>query len=177
MVARNCVLAELSSHHYINFICGYGYIRTFIDGIVFEMKREAVCLSVCTYLSICLSVCLTTYPSVRLSVYLSICLSVYLSTYLSTYLHTYVPTHSSIHPSVCLSHFSFLIFTQSVRLIGQGISPPQGRYLLRTTQTRNKHKHPCLECDFEPTFPAFEQAKTVHALDRAATAIGGKEAV
>jgi hypothetical protein len=25
---------------------------------------------------------------------------------------------------------------------------------------------------FEPTIPAFEQAKTVHALDRAATVIG-----
>jgi hypothetical protein len=26
--------------------------------------------------------------------------------------------------------------------------------------------------EFEPTIPAFERAKTVHALDRAATAIG-----
>jgi hypothetical protein len=26
---------------------------------------------------------------------------------------------------------------------------------------------------FEPTIPAFERAKTVHALDRAATVIGG----
>jgi hypothetical protein len=28
---------------------------------------------------------------------------------------------------------------------------------------------------FEPTIPAFERAKTVHALDRAATVIGIKE--
>jgi hypothetical protein len=27
---------------------------------------------------------------------------------------------------------------------------------------------------FEPTFPAFERAKTVHDLDRAATVIGGR---
>jgi hypothetical protein len=26
---------------------------------------------------------------------------------------------------------------------------------------------------FEPTIPAFQRAKTVHALDRAATVIGG----
>jgi hypothetical protein len=28
---------------------------------------------------------------------------------------------------------------------------------------------------FEPTIPVFEQAKTFHALDRAATVIGGKK--
>jgi hypothetical protein len=28
---------------------------------------------------------------------------------------------------------------------------------------------------FEPTIKAFERAKTVHALDRAATTIGGKQ--
>jgi hypothetical protein len=29
-----------------------------------------------------------------------------------------------------------------------------------------------LRVEFEPTIPVFEQAKTVHALDRAATVIG-----
>jgi hypothetical protein len=44
----------------------------------------------------------------------------------------------------------------------------------RTTQTPNRstHKHPCLSVGLEPTIPAFERAKTVHALDRAATLIG-----
>jgi hypothetical protein len=43
----------------------------------------------------------------------------------------------------------------------------------RTTQTQNKriYRHPCL-VGFEPTIPAFERAKTVHALDRTATVIG-----
>jgi hypothetical protein len=38
----------------------------------------------------------------------------------------------------------------------------------RTTQTQNKRRWVGLE----PTIPAFEWAKTVHALDRAATVIG-----
>jgi hypothetical protein len=29
------------------------------------------------------------------------------------------------------------------------------------------------QVEFEPTIPVYEQAKTVHALDRAATVIGG----
>jgi hypothetical protein len=32
-----------------------------------------------------------------------------------------------------------------------------------------------LRVRFEPTIPVFEQAKTVHALDRAATVIGSEE--
>jgi hypothetical protein len=42
-----------------------------------------------------------------------------------------------------------------------------------TTQTQNVgiHRHPCLWVGFEPTIPAFERAKTVHALDRVATVI------
>jgi hypothetical protein len=32
----------------------------------------------------------------------------------------------------------FLIYTQAVGLLGRGISPSQGRYLHRTTQTQNK---------------------------------------
>jgi hypothetical protein len=41
----------------------------------------------------------------------------------------------------------------------------------RTTQTQNKrtHRHPCLERE---TNPVFKRAKTVHALNRAATVIG-----
>jgi hypothetical protein len=44
----------------------------------------------------------------------------------------------------------------------------------RTTQTHNKriNKHPCLEWDSKPTIPGFDRAKTVHALDSAATVIG-----
>jgi hypothetical protein len=63
--------------------------------------------------------------------------------------------------------------TQSVRLLGRGISPPQGCYLHRTTQTQNKRTQTSmLWVGFEPTIPAFERAKTVHALDRATTLSG-----
>jgi hypothetical protein len=49
------------------------------------------------------------------------------------------------------------------------ISPSQGRYLHRTTQTQNKRKL----AGFKPTIPVFKRAKTFHALDRAATVTGG----
>jgi hypothetical protein len=55
-------------------------------------------------------------------------------------------------------------FTQSVGILGRGISPSQSLYLHRiNTQTS------MLLAGFEPTIPVFELAKTVHALDRAAT--------
>jgi hypothetical protein len=64
--------------------------------------------------------------------------------------------------------FSFLIYTQSIGLLGRGISPSQGRYL-HTEQHNlgiNADKHPCLEWD-----SVFERAKTVHAFDSAANVI------
>jgi hypothetical protein len=43
----------------------------------------------------------------------------------------------------------------------------------RTTQTQNKRTYLSMpRVGFESTIPAFERAKTVHALDRAATLIG-----
>jgi hypothetical protein len=65
------------------------------------------------------------------------------------------------HPWNASFHFS-----RSVGLLRRRISLSQGRYL---TQTQNKHRHPCLQVGFEPAIPEFERAKTVHALDRAAT--------
>jgi hypothetical protein len=51
---------------------------------------------------------------------------------------------------------------------------PVARPLLkhRTAQTQNKHTQTSMSrVGFEPTISAFERAKTVHALDRAATMI------
>jgi hypothetical protein len=50
------------------------------------------------------------------------------------------------------SFFSFLIYTQSVELLGRGISPPQGRYLHTEEHKHriNAHRHPCLEWDSNP---------------------------
>jgi hypothetical protein len=43
----------------------------------------------------------------------------------------------------------------------------------RTTQTQNKRTQISMpRVRFDPTTPVFERAKTVHALDRAATVIG-----
>jgi hypothetical protein len=59
--------------------------------------------------------------------------------------------------------------TQS--LLGWGISPSQGHYI-HTGQHRhriNARRHPYLKWNSNPRSPVFERAKTVHALDRAAT--------
>jgi hypothetical protein len=69
--------------------------------------------------------------------------------------------------------FSFLIYTQTVGLLGREIRPLQGRYL-HTEQHKhriNARRHPCLEWDSNPV---FERAETVHALDRAATVISSE---
>jgi hypothetical protein len=68
--------------------------------------------------------------------------------------------------------FQFInLFTQSVGLLGRGISQSQGRYL-HTDITNNKRTQISMpEVRFEPTIPVFERTKTVHALDRAATVI------
>jgi hypothetical protein len=56
---------------------------------------------------------------------------------------------------------------------GRGISLSQGRYL-----HTDHHKHAInahtsmLLVEFEPTIPAFQRAKMLHTLDRAATVIG-----
>jgi hypothetical protein len=69
--------------------------------------------------------------------------------------------------------FSFLVYTQSVELLGRGISPSQDRYLHAGQHKQNK----CTQISkprvgFETTIAVFDQAKRVHALDRAGTVIG-----
>jgi hypothetical protein len=86
--------------------------------------------------------------------------------FFSIYLRLYSPCGLS-------RFFSFLIYKQSVGLLGRGISPPQGRYL-----HIEQHKHykrtqtSMLRVGFELMTPIFERAMTVHALDDASTAIG-----
>lgn len=54
---------------------------------------------------------------------------------------------------------------------GQPVARPLRTH--RTTQKQNKGTQTSMRrAGFEPTFPVFEQTKTVHALDRAATLIG-----
>jgi hypothetical protein len=70
--------------------------------------------------------------------------------------------------------FGYIItFTETVGLLGRVISQSQGRYL-HTGQHKHRinayiHQTPMPWVGFEPTIPTSERAKTVHALDHAAT--------
>jgi hypothetical protein len=85
-------------------------------------------------------------------------------------------SNPSIH--LCCSHLEhrasvkrfislqFLNLRQSVGLLGRGISPTQGCFLHRTTQTQNKRRQTSMPwVGFEPTIPAFERAKIFYAVD------------
>jgi hypothetical protein len=101
------------------------------------------------------------FISIYLEYVMLLCCSVpiYLSIYLSIYGSTALVDLGSF--------FSFLIYTQSVGLLGRGISPSQGRYLHKKKHQHriNAHRHPCIEWESNPRAPAFERGKTVHALD------------
>jgi hypothetical protein len=95
-----------------------------------------------------------------LSVHLSICLSAYLSVYL------YSPRE--LWPLFQV----FLLYTvgRTPWTEDQLVTRPLPTHT--TTQTLNKRTHISMPLvRFEPTFPVSEQAKTVHALDRAAAVI------
>jgi hypothetical protein len=71
-------------------------------------------------------------------------------------------------------------YTQSIGLLGRGISTSQGLYLHteHKTETQNKWTHIQMampRVGFEPTIPVFGRAKTVYVLDRAATVVGRYE--
>jgi hypothetical protein len=73
--------------------------------------------------------------------FFSVCLSVYLSIYISN-LPTYLPTCLSIYGSTALvdlgRFFSFLIYAQSVGLLGRWTSQLQGRLLHTEQHKQNK---------------------------------------
>jgi hypothetical protein len=78
-------------------------------------------------------------------------------------------------PLLGLGHFfSFLIFYTVVRTPWTGDQPvtrPLPAH--RTAQTQNKRTQTSMpQVGLEPTSQVYERAKTVHALDRAATVIG-----
>jgi hypothetical protein len=80
-----------------------------------------------------------------------------------------LPAHSG--PGLLFS--SVIIFKQTVGLLGRLISPSQGRYL-HIGQHKHKinaytHQIFMHSLGFEPTIPAAERAKTIYALDGAAT--------
>jgi hypothetical protein len=76
----------------------------------------------------------------------------------------------ALQPLWTLAAFQFHNPRQSIGLLGREISPSQGRYLHRTTQTQNKRRQTSMpRVGFEPKIPVFASAKTVHALHREAT--------
>jgi hypothetical protein len=74
--------------------------------------------------------------------------------------------------------FSFLILYTVGRTPWTGDQPVASSLPThRTTQTQNKRRQTSMpRVGFEPTIPAFERAKAVHASDRAVTAIGPLQA-
>jgi hypothetical protein len=65
------------------------------------------------------------------------------------------------------------LYTQSVGLLERGISPSQGRYLNRTTQTQNKRGEISMpRVGFEPIISVFKRTKTFYGIDSSATVIG-----
>jgi hypothetical protein len=68
--------------------------------------------------------------------------------------------------------FSFFIYTQTVGLLGRGISPSKAATYTQNN-IHNKRTQTCMpRVGFEPTVLVFERAKTAHIVERAATVIG-----
>jgi hypothetical protein len=89
----------------------------------------------------------------------------------------YVSIYDSTILLLDLGHFfsSLILYTvgRPPWTWGQPVAKPLSTH--RRTQIQNKCKQTSMPwVEFEPTIPAFEQAKTVDALDRAATVIGYK---
>jgi hypothetical protein len=79
----------------------------------------------------------------------------------------------ALQPLWALATFQFLIYTQSVGLLGRG-NQPVARPLPAHTEQHKQNKRTqtyMSRVRFKPTIPAFGRAKTVHALECAATVI------
>jgi hypothetical protein len=88
---------------------------------------------------------------------------------------TYLPTYLWLYnPCGPWPLFQFLNLYTFGRTSFTGDQPVARRLLThKTTQIKNKRTRISMSrVGFEPTFPVFERAKTVHALDSAATVIG-----
>jgi hypothetical protein len=68
--------------------------------------------------------------------------------------------------------FQFLILTQSVVLLGLGISPSQGHYLHVQQYKLRMHTDMYASSGIHIRGPSVRAEDTVHILDRAATVIG-----
>jgi hypothetical protein len=162
---------SITNRNYANVMLGTGCSLRYIS-----YNRSFGCWFYChlcvivylsIYLSIYRSIYLSIHPSIHPSNHRFISLSIYLSVCLSK------PTYLPIYGSTAFVHlgrfFSFIILTQSVGLLDGG----SGR-LKASAYTQNKRTQTSMpRVGFQPTIPVFELAKTIHALDSAATVIGG----
>jgi hypothetical protein len=88
---------------------------------------------------------------------------------MSRVINSFINGSTALCWALASSSVSSSFFTQTVGLLGRRTSPSQGRYLhIELTHTQTS----MLWMGFEHTIPVFEWAKTVHALDHAATVIG-----
>jgi hypothetical protein len=87
-----------------------------------------------------------------------------------SFIHSSMALQPSVGPWPLL-HFRNYFYTAG---LGRVISPSQGRYL-QTGQHKQHTQTSMPRVRFEPMIPAFERAKTVEALDRAATVIGNRD--
>jgi hypothetical protein len=91
--------------------------------------------------------------------------------------HSLFPISSTLEHRASVKRFASLQFLNP-KTVGRtpwtGDQPVAGPLPTHgTTQTQNKRRQTCMPGEgFEPTIPAFEWTKTVHALDRAATETG-----
>jgi hypothetical protein len=118
------------------------------------------------------------YPQAPVSLFVAFYVSQSYGGGILTGLHTEISEESIYGCPVLLLNtvrfFCFLMLHTVGRAPWTGDQPvarPLPKH--RTTQRENKRKQTSMPVvGFEPTIPAFERAKTVHALDCAATVIG-----
>jgi hypothetical protein len=68
--------------------------------------------------------------------------------------------------------FSFLIYTQSIRVLGWGSARRKAATNTEQHKQNKRGQTFMPRVGFEPTIPVFDWAKTVRALDRATIVIG-----
>jgi hypothetical protein len=102
-------------------------------------------------------------------------------THTHTHTHTRTRTHT-LSLSMALQPFEPWTYFQFLNLYSAGRTPWTGNQnvvrplLTHRTQTQIKRAQTSMpRVAFEHTTPVFEQAKTVHALDRGATVIGSTQ--
>jgi hypothetical protein len=97
---------------------------------------------------------------------------IYLSIYLSIYIWLYSPL---LDLGRFFRFFNFYIVSTTSWAGDQPVARPLPTHTGQHKDRINSHKHPCLEWDSNPWSSAFQGAKTVHALECAATVIGRRQ--